>query len=108
MSVEPVELPELEPVELSELEPVELDAVSVTVVIPVVVGACPAVPPQAALKSPSSRNFCGRPTGRTLSGLCLRAKDARPGEDRPARDGSLTAPIKPKQVGVNGCASGVA
>jgi hypothetical protein len=63
VSVEPVELPELEPVELSELEPVELDAVSVTVVIPVVVGACPAVPPQAALKSPSSRNFCGRPTG---------------------------------------------
>jgi hypothetical protein len=57
--VEPPELPEIEPVEFSELEPVELDAVSVTVVIPVVVGAWPDVPPQAALKSPSSRNFCG-------------------------------------------------
>lgn len=72
-----VELSELEPVELSVLEPVELPAVWATVVIPIVVDAWLGGPPQAALRSPSSRTVRGESTTARLTGLRPRAKGAR-------------------------------
>ena len=69
-----LELPELEPVELSELEPVELSVLCATVVIPIVVDAWLGGPPQAALRSPSSRTVRGEPTTERLTGPRPRAK----------------------------------
>lgn len=76
----PEELVDVELVEPPEFDPVELPAVSPAVVIPVVVGAWPAVPPQAEPRSTTARAFCGKLTTARLSGHSLRAKSAGSGE----------------------------